>query len=56
MDNDEAKADDDQSQKREVRRLFAEGRLDPNAATARLLEVDRRRRGERREARPLTEG
>jgi hypothetical protein len=33
-----------QQQKNEVLRLFAEGRLDPNVATARLLEVDRQRR------------
>lgn len=31
-------------QKTEVLRLFAEGQIDSNRATARLLEVDRRRR------------
>jgi hypothetical protein len=45
-----SKPGDDQKQKTEVLRLFAEGQLDPNVATARLLELDRRRRhGARRE-------
>jgi hypothetical protein len=35
---------DHQQQKNEVLRLFAAGQLDPNVATARLLEVDRQRR------------
>jgi hypothetical protein len=43
MHND-SKAGNDQEQKTEVLRLFAEGQLDPNVATARLLEVDRRQR------------
>jgi hypothetical protein len=43
LHNDD-KTGDDQRKKSEVRRLFVEGQLDPNAATARLLEVDRRRR------------
>jgi len=43
MHNDN-KAGDDQRTKSEVHRLFAEGRIDPNRATAQLLELDRRRR------------
>ncbi len=42
MHTDE-KASDDKA-KSDVRRMFAEGRLDPNVATARLLELDRRQR------------
>lgn len=40
----DSKTGNDQQQKSEVMRLFAEGQLDPNLATARLLEVDQRRR------------
>jgi hypothetical protein len=51
MHNDSKAGNNDQEQKTEVLRLFAEGQLDPNVATARLLEVDRRqRRGPRRES------
>ena len=52
MNTEKQAGDEPEAQKNEVMRLFAQGEIDPNRATARLLEVDRRCRGGAREKRP----